>query len=65
MFLRESVLSKRLSRFLDGGELFGRPEVRIELPELPSDVVIGRSEPRTTSLGDLQFPHFGEIGRVG
>ena len=62
VFLGESVLSKRLSRFLDGGELFGSPEVRIEVPELPSDVVVGRSEPRTTSLGDLQFPHFGEIG---
>lgn len=57
MLFQESILCKGLAGFLDSGELLRRTEIWIELPNLPSDVIIGGSKPWTASFGDLQFPH--------
>lgn len=58
MFVGESILCEGVSCFLDGGELLRGPEERVELPSLPSDVIIGRPQPWTVSVADLQLPHY-------
>jgi len=63
MFLHESIIRKRLPSFFDGGEILRSTEIRIELPKLSSDVIIGGSKPWTTSFRDLQFPHYRSLDR--
>ena len=63
MFLHESIIRKRLPSFFDGGEILRSTEIRIELPKLSSDVIIGGSKPWTTSFRDLQFPHYRSLER--
>lgn len=58
VFVGESILCEGVSCFLDGGELLRGPEERVELPSLPSDVIIGRPQPWTVSVADLQLPHY-------
>ncbi|CAL9196037.1 unnamed protein product [Musa hybrid cultivar] len=57
VLLLESVLPELLPDPLHLRDLLGRAQTRVELPHLPSDVVVVGPQPRAAALRDLEPPH--------
>lgn len=55
--MNESVVAVVFASLFDLLELFLRAKLGIELPDLPADVIVERSQPWIPSLGNLQLPH--------
>lgn len=55
--MNESVVAEVFASLLDLLELLWRAELGIELPDMPADVIVERSQPWIPSLGNLELPH--------